>query len=421
MDITNLLLGGDYDTIQNLINEKKKIRFKQIGNYILHEIAKTKYVDIANIFLKKKYNVNTLDINHNIPLNIAIRENNTEMIKLFIEYNSKIFKKNIDELNSIDIAIKSNINILKILKNSKKKDKNGDSILHYLIKSGQLTIDILNIFIEDINLLNKNKQTPLHYSMIYKVNNEMIVNNLINKKNINMQDKNKNTALHYAYDNDNILSSKILDILISNNADIKIVNQKKKIPIQLSKKNRIRRQTFFKNMEYDILLDHLNSIIGYKQENVAKVINTSLKQTKGNISEINDKIKKDINNLDSMMITVDKNDKRYKQKFYRGIKDDDVKLFHRGNKITTYNYSSVTSEKKIALQFTNIKYNTDNNCCILVFSIPYYIKRIDLRELEMMDLLVNTNEKEIILERNLTWIVKRRSGNKIYVELQNVN
>lgn len=418
MDVTNLLLNEDYDQVEKLLKENKKLKFKKVlDTFVLHDIAETNYVLVAKLLLTK-YDVNKMDIKYNLPIHFAIENKNYDMIKLFVENKANIFKQNSELKNSIDLAVKYDKNILKILNLSKKTSDNKDKVLHYLIKNKKITLtdELLNLFDDnDKNYVNDNKQSPLHYAILYK-RNKTIIQNLITKGNINLQDKTKNTALHYAYDNDNISPFKeIVDLLIQQGANINLINKEKKLPIQLSKENRLRRQTIFKNMDHTSLLDHLETIKYYKGDNGARAINNTLK---GKLEETPE-IKHHIKNLDDMMINVDKTDKRYKQTFYRGLRGNDVKLFTENKIVTVKHFSSITSEKDIARQFTNIQTDPDDSCCILVFKLSPNLKLLDMRELEKMNLLVNTNEKELLLQRDITFKIKRKFFNKFYAEIIN--
>lgn len=425
MDITEQLKDENFSAIEKLIKTGKRVVFskKQFSPMILHQIVQTQYLHVAKLLLS--IYKPSLDFQYNLPIHLAILNKNKPMVDLLIKSNSKIFKENLDNQNAIDLSLQHAPFLLDSLKESTRVDSDGDSVLHYIIKRGKLTKEILDLyFTNKKNILNKLLQTPLHYAVLYRLDS-LIVTELITKNNINTKDKYGNTPLHYAYAND-IDSDTIVQILIDSGADISIRNKKKQIPLDMSRKQKLRRQTIFQNMNDNQLLQHLQSIKFYKGESGAKKINRALNNHMGNIQDIDQSVKYHINNIDDMMISVEKNDKRYKGFFYRGIRGDELKQIQKLytsktkkslNIFTTHHYTSITSKKQVAEQFTNIQTNPDDSCCILVFKIPSHVKRVDFRELEKMNLLVNKNEKEILLNRGLQWKIKRKFLNKYYVDI----
>jgi hypothetical protein len=305
-------------------------------------------------------------------------------------------------------------------------DKKKNTELHLMIQSKK-DISITPAMAPMKNMQNKEKKTPLHLAISLKLS-PSVIKELITEENINIQDKQKNTALHYAYMND-LKSKAVVNLLLNNGANVEIKNKKKLIPVLLSRSDLARKQSIFNNIENTEVLDILNSIHFYKGENGAKKINGYLHKNKGQIlpEDSGLSVVHHIKNLLRVSKTGE-NDSRYNKYFYRGIRSDQVTLLKQKYKnktsdktLTSMHFSSITPKKSVARQFTNIQYGYgDDTCCIMKFKIPDDILRIDMRKLEKQGFLINDTERELLLEPNLKWVIKSKSGDTYKMTLSKI-
>ncbi len=107
-------------------------------------------------------------------------------------------------------------------------DKNKDTPLHSVLKKGNIDINVLNALLRkegiDVNLADKNKDTPLH-SVLKKDNIDInVLNALLGAKeiNVNAQDKDDRTPLHLAAKKDNIDINVLNALLGAEGIDVNI-------------------------------------------------------------------------------------------------------------------------------------------------------------------------------------------------------
>jgi len=178
-DIFNTIRQGDLEQVRTLIEKNPElINTRQGGIYPLHFAVRLKKKDVAELLISKGADVNRFGKNASefapfefTPLTEAIRNNNMEMIKMFIEHGADLQKTtSLGEsylhfaafLNKTELAeyfIDSGLDV-----NIKK---NGNlTPLHIAAVTGYR--DVAELLIEngaDIDAVSTDGGTPLHFAM----------------------------------------------------------------------------------------------------------------------------------------------------------------------------------------------------------------------------------------------------------------
>lgn len=217
------------------------------GRTVLYYPVKFGYTNIIKEILEFNKNIIGLSIHdikdesEHIPIHYAIRFNNIEALKLFIEYGSNLSIADDNGYNSLHLSIFSrSIEIVKIITNKRidsdttldinSKTKTGDTALH--IACNLQEKEIVEILLKndeiEINAQDfENEFTPLIYAV--NLSNFDIVNILLeNGANVNLQDGFGNTVVHYSVIEDNI---KILSRLVEFDPNLNLWNTDGKTPL----------------------------------------------------------------------------------------------------------------------------------------------------------------------------------------------
>jgi ankyrin repeat protein len=249
--------GADINTINNDGNTPLHILTKSYERY--HN--NNKEVIFLLINNNKKVNINIKNNEGKTPIHYIIEKCNIELLEFII--------KNIQNLDEI-IKIKNNkktilhiatqfecVNIIDVLLNYNMiqnyinlQDSKGNTALHYAtIKFNEhyysfekkiiITENILNNQYVDINIQNIDGNTPLHLSLIYKIEDitEKLLNNTKYICDVNMQNNDGNTPLHMVIINKQI---KFINPILKNKISpkIEIQNNDGDTPLHLSYKDK---------------------------------------------------------------------------------------------------------------------------------------------------------------------------------------
>ncbi|ARF09138.1 ankyrin repeat protein [Catovirus CTV1] len=184
-----------YLQIDNLVNVAKLL-IKDI-------IAENKYVSFFYLYKLDNSIINIkFEKNNSIIHNLS--NNSKEILKLILNLNPTIINHcNDSEQNILMTNIDMNIDIIMTIIqtiNLNDRDIDGNHILHYIVKHNR--IDILKYllnnkkYVFDLNIMNKNHETPLIMSAITK--NEDMLHILFNMgAKDDLEDENGNTVYHY--------------------------------------------------------------------------------------------------------------------------------------------------------------------------------------------------------------------------------
>jgi len=256
--IINSIISSNYESFEKNID---KVDFKNIkdsnDNNLLHMLAKNNTKDNSLSFLmdiEKQNNkvanelYNSENIKGKTPIEIAINNKNFEFIEK--AYNCQLNIKNIEACENILVNGKPMINyfqdnsyysgvagLIKDNYDTSLADKNGDTILHVLMKTDDLYLDkrdIVNALMQkNINpdIENKNHLTPLmeacKMDYPFSADVEYLCGGL--KANVNYTNSEDRTAIHYLLEHsinqkDNYMGrhNLVLDELIYHGADVNI-------------------------------------------------------------------------------------------------------------------------------------------------------------------------------------------------------
>ena len=373
MTILEYLIQYDKPTIIELVLNKPNIYIDYLtrnGKSLLYNIIKNNQTEILKIFLNKNYTLigknilNILDKDKFSPIFYTIQFKNLKCLELILNQNTwfNFYSVNNEGNNVVCYAIENldenDDECKKILKLLLKKynninipNNNGETLLHLTIRFERIifTTYILNQFSDSINfnaVEYKYDFSILHYLCIFYNYNifEQFTSYIKNKKiNVNMQDALGKTPYYY-----------FLNSITENENNVKDDNVKD---------NKVK----------NISNDKVKNISNDKVKNISndKVKNISNDKVK-NISNNNDKVKNIIKTSDILLANFDYN------------------LFDINGEIVCHiifkNYEKIKSYTNIVkniLLLSNI--NIQNNYGISCFVLLVKMGLID----EFYDILVN--------------------------------
>jgi ankyrin repeat protein len=218
------------------------------GNIPLHIAVYNNNIDIINLLLKNQdIQVNLLNNQGLSVFHIAVIKRYIDIIKIFI-YNKK-FNINVTETkyNMTPLMYLLDINylniIIEMLNNGallSNQDIYGNNILHHCLIENKLDMFLFlknyknNKMID--NQINIKGCTPLHILLENFNNIDIDLNNIIINTNINLQDNKGNTCMHLLCKNN--LWLKVKNILIKKKIDIFIYNLNNESPLSyINKEN----------------------------------------------------------------------------------------------------------------------------------------------------------------------------------------
>ncbi|AAR83649.1 CNPV303 ankyrin repeat protein [Canarypox virus] len=222
--------------IRDLFNRDKIEDVFTIMNYNYAPLEKdhdTRTLEIANMLLTSKANINMSTIYGSTPLHIAAKYKNNAMIKFLLERGADI--NVLDSKNNTPLFYScyyGNTHISKMLIDYGAKvnliNNRGHSPLHYAVSSGnEELVKLLLVKNSYINVIDVDHRSVVHKAVIIK-NSRILEILLKNKANCNIKDVNGYTALHYACK----ISDKIFTrILLNHGADPNSKNKFYRTPL----------------------------------------------------------------------------------------------------------------------------------------------------------------------------------------------
>eukprot|EP01129_Flabellula_baltica_P017031 TRINITY_DN9310_c0_g1_i1.p1 TRINITY_DN9310_c0_g1~~TRINITY_DN9310_c0_g1_i1.p1 ORF type:complete len:835 (-),score=196.53 TRINITY_DN9310_c0_g1_i1:106-2610(-) len=228
----------------------KRLAFGIPGNTQLHiAVKKSLYDKVRDIIEKDPTGLLQYNLREQVPLHLAIMQNDTDMVDLILGYyqanNFDINEQDKKNHNTTLHVACSNRDIpnnllLSLLQypgidvNAQNEDDNTP--LHYFCgKTQSLNCDKLgDILVEagsDVNLVNRAGETPLHKAILNRSVRLILVDMLI-KHNVDVNHKNNEveSPLHYAT---RLGRTDLVERLISAGADIHAPNRDGLSPVQL--------------------------------------------------------------------------------------------------------------------------------------------------------------------------------------------
>ncbi|MGC0372300.1 MAG: hypothetical protein DGJ47_001012 [Rickettsiaceae bacterium] len=189
-----------------LLENKANPNFQdpKYGTNCLEYCAYNNEVQLTKLLLKYKANVNIQNESGYAPIHKASDRGHLSIVKLLIEYKADLNIKTLTGLSPLYSANIQNIGVMRLL-----------------LKNKAL-----------INEQSINGNTPIFQLGLYCHNPDMIELFIKNSANINHQNQNGDTAIHHFLGGQlNSNRAKIVKLLLEDNADINILNDKKITPI----------------------------------------------------------------------------------------------------------------------------------------------------------------------------------------------
>lgn len=292
---------NQYETITSELSNKERViasikispyllkQKDRHGNNIAQLYAKSPYVEVPDIILDRKYNI---DINYknykgNTIMDIALTEQNNNIINSLLDKGYIYFNdQNKDGDTILHTIIKyrhskryynMGINFLLVNKNVdvNMQNNNGNTPLHLglLYNDYGITMGLLSHKDINIDLPNKNNSTPLDIAI--KKYGDGIDSSLL--LDTSKQDKFGDTALHLVANNNNnndiLLKFILLNNKNSNSINLQNINDNTALHVAINNKNSYIAKLFLKQENIDVNLQdkfgntalHLALKKGYKE------------------------------------------------------------------------------------------------------------------------------------------------------------
>jgi ankyrin repeat protein len=231
-NLTAIKLLLKYDSNVNLIDN--------MGNNSLHLSIYTRSLDIIKLIFSQNIDINSQNNNGDTAAHITCSLQIVEALNVLLENkNINLNIQNNEGLTLLHISIIStNINILTILLerdiNINLQDSLGNTGIHHsIIENNYLIFKLLSnsTKIINYNIWNIDGNFPLHLVFIKQLNNLLhYLNILIEKTDLNFLNNNKKTSLHYICKNKiwqkykDVLSKKKINIVIRDNMNNRAID-----------------------------------------------------------------------------------------------------------------------------------------------------------------------------------------------------
>lgn len=164
------LLKHEVENADYLLEKKAKINLS--NKYIpIILVCEAGSLELLKKIVDRGGDVNALGLNGDSPLYWAFSSDNVEMIDYLIKKGANPDGPKGSSLPPLIIpAFKGNIKLIKFLINKganiNKKDKDGQTVLHYVCLRQNSNLEVIKLLIDnsaDINAVDNNNVTPLYY------------------------------------------------------------------------------------------------------------------------------------------------------------------------------------------------------------------------------------------------------------------
>lgn len=248
-EYVNAVEIGDMTLIKKLLNKGANINTVNLeGNSALTLALKNNRRDLAKFLIEKGINVNLIELTRGhedevfskSAFIIAVEQNDTEMMELLLKKGAKIsYQKGCDESPLMVASEKNNLDAVLFLieKGANVNERVGEYQTPLINAACYGAVDAIKILIEkgaDIEAKSDSK-TALLWTLDLGLEKTALF--LINKgANVNIKDKDGFTALHYAAKSN---LENIVKLLINKGLDINYKNSMGDTPLHLSDSNLI--------------------------------------------------------------------------------------------------------------------------------------------------------------------------------------
>jgi ankyrin repeat protein len=210
------------DMINLLLANKANVNAKEKGGWTpLHLAAYWDHKGVAELLMAHKADINSKTSDGATPLDIAARESRKDMVDFLLAHGAEVNAR--DKVTAFRLAaVQGDLDKVKELITSNPilvfgKDEHGDTPLHWAARSGdKVVIGLLLANMADVNAKNGIGWTPL-LSAVRKGNKDVMQLLLAHGANVNARDNQDETPLHWAVlycDRD------MIEYLLANKADV---------------------------------------------------------------------------------------------------------------------------------------------------------------------------------------------------------
>lgn len=222
------------------------------GNTVLHLAAKLDDEDLVTFFIIKGANPDQKNYESDTPLHVAIKNNSHASAKVLSQMGSDIFSRDGNGISALDLGFAASSMYYDYFiteKNGRLRDENGQSIVHYFVKTKNLKA--IQYCIKnglDISVIDNEGKTPLDLAfddvndsvsieiaatLILGGANEVVTDfayfqDAVSSRNLSIRFEDNQTPLHMA----SIMGhSAIAEYLLENNADTNVQDSSGSTPL----------------------------------------------------------------------------------------------------------------------------------------------------------------------------------------------
>ncbi len=166
MSVQELIMAGRSDEVQSLFETQADINLAdENGNTALHTAALVDNADIVYFLLFKGANSELKNFNGDTPLHLAVKNGGTASTTLLAAIGSNVFARDNEGNTAIEIGLSKGSTFYESLltrHTGSLQDIHGSSVVHYLVKNGDL--DGIDYAIKNelsLSLRNNDGITPL--------------------------------------------------------------------------------------------------------------------------------------------------------------------------------------------------------------------------------------------------------------------
>lgn len=247
-----------------------------INDPINNEIDTQQIIDIIKKIISLGFNINSVGkYNQSIMFYVAILSNkriSVDIAKILINAGIDLNIRNNKRDSVLEYAINyDNPELAKLLIESGADIKSNSSLVFECFNVNRINcVSIFQLLVDnsDINIQDKNGNTPLHYASMHTID---IVSILIkNGANVNIKNKLGETALHVACKKSD--NGEIVKFLVENGADIDVLNNSGHTPLYIAHKH-INQSDSMSTFNTMINLGaNISLVQGYTKSNLLKYI-----------------------------------------------------------------------------------------------------------------------------------------------------
>jgi ankyrin repeat protein len=374
----------------NTYLSSKKLKFNKKVQGLIRAINNQKITDKEKDKIKKSINDELLEYTEIKDIIIYFGGGNKDlnlMMKIMDYVEEDDRKKDLlSNMLLLSTKLKYNEIVFKILKSKKDininiKDQQGNAALHYAINTvnSLVIMELIEHTEIDLNLQNKNKETPLHLMITEQkdmLNTVLtfILKFYINKININIKDNFNNSILNYAIMVNRVdEKNKIIETILENKdkfkepIDLTILDKDNNTPLHkaviktpnnrvvfmlldhiIEKSNKAEKEKREKGLYKDLSLKERSLLLKKRNKNT-----DNISKLTNEIKDLNDKI----NQIDTT----------YKIKNSNNINIMDIKnnngntILHEAIKNNSYESLKIITNMSSILNFIDLKIKDNND------------------------------------------------------------